>query len=107
MGNSIRHKWVKLANSAEPGEMTPYVAFHLGLHCLPKYMFTGIQNDKGFNKDSLDLRYSNTKRKYGKCSKISNTSFLPKWPRHTCTVQTQIRLLLKKQSDQCLSCLLF
>ena len=23
------------------------VAFHLGLHCLPKYWSTGIQNEKG------------------------------------------------------------
>ena len=43
--------------------------------------------------------------KYGKCSKISNTSCLPKRPRET--KQTQIRLLLKKQSDQVLPCLLF
>ena len=42
---------------------------------------------------------------YGKCSKISNTSCLPKRPRQT--VQTQIRLLLKKQSDQGLPHLLF
>ena len=38
-------------------------------------------------------------------SKISNTSCLPKKPRQT--AQTQIRLLLKKQSDQGLPCLLF
>ena len=25
-----------LANSADPGEMPHYVAFHLGLHCLPR-----------------------------------------------------------------------
>ena len=24
--------------------------FHLGLDCLPKYMFTGIQNEKGYCK---------------------------------------------------------
>ena len=30
-----------LANSEDPGEM----AFHLGLHCLPKYVFTVIQNE--------------------------------------------------------------
>ena len=42
---------------------------------------------------------------YGKCSKISNTSRLPK--RHRQTAQIQIRLLLKKQSDQVLLCLLF
>ena len=31
-----------LANSADP-----YVAFHLDLNCLPKYMIIGIQNEKG------------------------------------------------------------
>ena len=47
-----------LVNSADPGEMPPYAAFHLGLHCLlkyltvsrmkrPKYLFNGIQNEKG------------------------------------------------------------
>ena len=44
-------------------------------------------------------------RIYYICSKILNTSCLPKRPRQT--VQTQIRLLLKKQSDQGLPCLLF
>ena len=36
-----------LANSADSDEMPPYAAFHLGLHCLPKYLLTGIQNEKG------------------------------------------------------------
>ena len=36
-----------LANSADPDEMPHYAAFHLGLHCLPKYLYTGIQNEKG------------------------------------------------------------
>ena len=39
---------------------------------------------------------------YRKFSKISNTSCLPKRPRQT--VQTQIRLLFQKQSDQSLRC---
>ena len=39
---------------------------------------------------------------YGKCSKIPNTSCLPN--RHRQTALTQIRLLLKKQSDQGLHC---
>ena len=37
------------ANSGDPDvmfpdldEKPPYAAFHLGLHCLPKYQFTGI-----------------------------------------------------------------
>ena len=33
------------ANSEDPDEMPHYVAFHLGLHCLPKYLFrvSGVQ----------------------------------------------------------------
>ena len=31
------------ANSADPDEMQQYVAFHLGLHSLPKYPFWGSQ----------------------------------------------------------------
>ena len=29
-----------LANSADPDEMQHNAAFHLGLHCLPKYLFS-------------------------------------------------------------------
>ena len=32
-----------LANSTDPDEMQHYAAFHLGLHCLPKYPFRGFQ----------------------------------------------------------------
>ena len=32
-----------LANSVDPDEMPPYAAFHLVLHCLPKYLFTSIK----------------------------------------------------------------
>ena len=31
-----------LANSADSDEMQHYAAFHLGLHCLPKYLFRGF-----------------------------------------------------------------
>ena len=31
--------------------MPPCVAFHLGLLCLPKYMSTGIHNEKGYSQD--------------------------------------------------------
>ena len=48
--------------------------------------------------------YEEAKLGIGKCSKILNAICLPKRPRKT--VQTQIRLLLKNQSDQGLSCLL-
>ena len=36
-----------LANSEDPDEMQHYAAFHLGLHCLPKYPFRGFQYAKG------------------------------------------------------------
>ena len=36
-----------LANSADPDEMLCYVAFHLGFHCLPKYLFSGLQASLG------------------------------------------------------------
>ena len=34
------------ANCTGPDEMPPYAAFHLCLHCLPKYLFTGMQNER-------------------------------------------------------------
>ena len=34
---------LNLANSADPDHMQHYAAFHLGLHCLPKYSFRGFQ----------------------------------------------------------------
>ena len=36
-----------LANSADPDEMQHYAAFHLGLHGLPNYLFSGFQFTKG------------------------------------------------------------
>ena len=36
-----------LANSADPDEMQHYAAFHLGLHCLPKYPFKVFTYTKG------------------------------------------------------------
>ena len=35
-----------ISNSANTDEMLHYAAFHLGLHCLPKYLFIYIQNEK-------------------------------------------------------------
>ena len=35
---SLKIEYV-LANSADPDEMPPYAAFHLGLHSMPKYPF--------------------------------------------------------------------
>ena len=45
-----------LANSADLDEMLPYAAFHLGLHCLSKYLFIGIQNEKSKGITILILR---------------------------------------------------
>ena len=36
------------ANSAGPDEMPRCVAFHLGLHCLPKYPFSSFQYTMGY-----------------------------------------------------------
>ena len=36
-----------LTNSVDPDEMPHYAAFHLGLHCLSKYPFRGLQYIKG------------------------------------------------------------
>ena len=35
-----------LANSADPDVMLPYVAFHLGLHCLPKVPVSRMRRAK-------------------------------------------------------------
>ena len=37
-----------LTNSVDPDEMQHYAAFHLGLHCLQKYLFSGFPNTKGY-----------------------------------------------------------
>ena len=39
--------YLVLANSADPDEMQHNVAFHLGLHCLPKYPFWDFWYSKG------------------------------------------------------------
>ena len=36
---SVPEDFLISANSADPDEMQHYAAFHLGLHCLPKYLF--------------------------------------------------------------------
>ena len=46
-GISVPDVVLILANSADPDEMQHDVAFHLGLHCLPKYLFRGFQYTKG------------------------------------------------------------
>ena len=50
-----------LANSADPDEMQHDAAFHLGLHCLPKYPFRVSSIIKGYNPINLIvLRVENT-----------------------------------------------
>ena len=44
-----------LANSADPDEMLQYAAFHQGLHCLRKFLFTGIINEKGKTCSCINL----------------------------------------------------
>ena len=39
-----------LAISADTVEMSHFVAFHLGLRCLPKYPFMNFQSKKGEKK---------------------------------------------------------
>ena len=48
-----------LANSVDPDEMAHH---HLGLLCLPKYLFAGIQTEKGkriilWSKKSTDISW--------------------------------------------------
>ena len=38
-----------LVNSVDPDEMPHLAAFHLGLHCLPKYPFRAFQVSKGLS----------------------------------------------------------
>ena len=40
-----------LAKQCLPDELSDFVAFHLGLHWMPKWLFTGIQATKGIEKD--------------------------------------------------------
>ena len=42
-----------LANSADPDERLHKVAFQLGLHYLPRYLFNGIQNEKVKDKRAM------------------------------------------------------
>ena len=58
-----------------------------------------------FKKPSFGSRRIIIEKRYSKYSKILKTSCLPKRPWQT--GKTQIRLLLKKQSDQGIPCLLF
>ena len=45
--NLLTESVLCLVKSKDPDEMPPWAAFRLGLYSLPKYLFTGIQNEKG------------------------------------------------------------
>ena len=45
MISSVPDKFLIKADSADLDEMPPYVASHVGFHCLPKHLFIGIQNE--------------------------------------------------------------
>ena len=53
-----------LANRIDPDEMQHYAAFHLGLHCLPKYLFrvSSIQRVKRILKGTATLMISMSER---------------------------------------------
>ena len=46
------------AKSVEPDEMPHYAAFHLGLHCLPKYRFRRFKHTKGHS--IIHIKISNS-----------------------------------------------
>ena len=39
------------ANSVDPDKMQFLVAFHVGLHCLPKYPFKGVSSIQRVNRE--------------------------------------------------------
>ena len=47
--------FLPLKNSVDPGEMQPYAAFHLGLHCLPKYSFRVFPNIQRVREPNLNV----------------------------------------------------
>ena len=55
------------ANSADPDEMQHYAAFHLGLHCLPKYLFTrpvykGLKNRPILSTHNIHFGFETTEK---------------------------------------------
>ena len=47
------------ANTVDPDEMLHHAAFHLGLHCLPKYAVTSIQRVCTLGEGACVLNRSN------------------------------------------------
>ena len=44
-----------LAYTTDPDEISHYAAFHLGLHCLPKYRFREVSGTQKVNKTEVCL----------------------------------------------------
>ena len=50
-----------LAKSTDPDEMPLYDAIHLGIHCLPKYLFTDIKIEtENDSLESWNVHHENT-----------------------------------------------
>ena len=65
---SLKSVFIFLADSADPDEMPHNVAFHLGLHCLPEYLFTGVirkleHDPSNYTMDHPKFIVSNQRRK--------------------------------------------
>ena len=43
------------SNSVDPDKMQCLVAFHLGLHCLPKYKFKGVFSIQRVNREKNNI----------------------------------------------------
>ena len=52
---------IVLTNSADPDKILPYAAFHLGLHCLPNYLFTRDQGTAGSSLTGVTVLWSLSK----------------------------------------------
>ena len=50
-----------LVNRADHGEMWLSVEFHLGVYCLPKYLFTGIQSGNRVKVGTLSYQSSSNR----------------------------------------------
>ena len=46
------------SNSVDPDEMQHCAAFHLGLHCLQKYLFRGFPNTKDLSSLLINFTFN-------------------------------------------------
>ena len=57
-------------NSVDPGEMQHYAAFHLGLHCLQKYLLRGFPECKGLDDKNILVQNKSTWTSAAPCTKL-------------------------------------